>query len=277
MKIVIFAFSLAVAVPAGWAQKTPKHPNGVAPDGSAYHQVKLGIRSFHSHPRLAPAQTTLPAPGVAQCYVDPNGVLSASFINTSTLPTGTSITGSITLLDDGSSIDFTGETLSGALPAGSFVQLPTITNFGELWYSSGAALDIGVMIQIPHGITSEVDCVALVGEAFQNSDLTSSEPLISAASTSVASSKDLILNLNGYFTSDTALVVLTDFYNSYVVPPSAVSLSGGQISVDLSQIAGLNLAYSDTLFVTVSQDGYSDTLEYRYLPGAPGTFNSAPQ
>jgi hypothetical protein len=46
--------------------------------------------------------------------------------------------------------------------------------------------------------------------------------------------------------------------------------------VDLSRIQGLDLTSSDTLLVTVSQAGFSDTVEYRYLPGAPG-FNLAPQ
>lgn len=278
MKIVILTLSVALAAPAGWAQKTPKHPaNGVAADASTYHQLKLGIRSLKSHPRLTPAQAVLPAPGVAQCYVDANGALSAAFINTATLPSGTTITGSMTLLDDGTSIDFTGETLSSALSPGAYIQLPNVSNFGELWYQSGAALDIGVIIQIPHGAQSEVDCVALVGEAFQNSDLAASEPLINTVTTSVASNNDLMMNLSGYFTSDTALVVLTDFFSTYVVPSSAVTLSGSQISVDLSQVSGLNLAYSDSLAVTVSQDGYSDTVPYRYLPGVPGSFNPAPQ
>ena len=62
-----------------------------------------------------------------------------------------------------------------------------------------------------------------------------------------------------------------------VAPASAISLvSAGEIDVDLSQIQGLDLTSSDTLFVTVSQAGFSDTVEYRYLPGAPGSFNLAP-
>jgi hypothetical protein len=88
----------------------------------------------------------------------------------------------------------------------------------------------------------------------------------------------LSLVLNGYFTPDPALVVLTDQYSIYVVPPAAVTIaSSNEIDVDLSQVPGIDLTSSDTLFVTVSQDGYSDTVEYRYLPGTPGTFNPAPQ
>jgi hypothetical protein len=273
MRIVIFALLFALSVPGIWAQKYPKKPV----DATSHQPIKLGLSSLRAHPHLKAAQSPPPAAGVAQCYVDPNGALSGDFVNTSTIPSGSTITGSILLEDDGSYIDFTGETLTSPLTPGSIVLLPTITNFGDLWYSSGAALDIAVQIQPARGTTTEVDCQVLVGEAFSNSDLASNEPLISTVTQSMASNNDLDLVLNGYFTPDSALVVLTDLYNIYVVPAGAISIvSGTQINVDLSQVSGLDLTSSDTLFVTVSQDGLSDTVEYRYLPPASG-FNLAPQ
>lgn len=121
MRLVIFPLLFALAATATWAQRYPKHPgNGVAPDGTVRQQVRLHISSLRSHPHLKAAQSPPPAAGVAQCYVDPNGVLSGDFVNTSTIPSGSFITGSITLLDDGSSIDFTGESLTSSLPAGSY-------------------------------------------------------------------------------------------------------------------------------------------------------------
>jgi hypothetical protein len=274
------ALLIALTGPAIWAQKYPKRPvNGAAASGSAQPQVSLHIRSLKSHAHdLTPAQAFAPAPGVAQCHVDANGYLSGAFINTSTIPSGSVITGSITLEDDGSSIDFTGETLSQSLQPGSFVLLPTISSFGDLWYSSGAAFDIAVQVQPLVGATTEVDCQVLVGEVFSNSDLASNAPLISGLSQRVAGNNDLILVLSGYFTADPAQVVLTDLYASYVPPPSAITVvSGGEVDVDLSQIQGLDLTSSDVLFVTVGEDGFSDTVEYRYLPGTSGTFNLAPQ
>ena len=260
-----------------WAQKYPRNPANNALGGSAHKQVALHLSSLYARQKAAASpRATAPAAGVAQCHLDANGALSAFFINTAAIPSGSTITGSITLLDDNSAIDFSGQTLSQALPAGSFVVLPAISNFGDLFGANGAALDIAVQVQSPQGNT-QVECEVLLAESFANSDLASNEPLISAVSQKVAANKDLILVLNGYFTPDKVLAVMTDFFAGYVVPPSAINLvSSSEIDLDLSLVSGLDLSSSDTLFLTVSQDGFSDTVEYRYLPGPPG-FNPAPQ
>jgi hypothetical protein len=274
MRPAILILLFALTGTATWAQKYPKRPaNGAAPP------VSLHIRSLKSQPRVLTSKAAPPpAPGAAVCHLDANGSLSGFFVATSTIPSGSAITGFITLQDDGSSINFTGETLSQDLTPGSAVLLPTIPGFGDLWTSSGASFDIAVQVQPARGTTTQVDCEVLLGEVFANSDLTNNEPLISAVAQRIAGNSDLNLVLNGYFTGDPALVVLTDMYNIFVVPAGAINLvSGNEIDVDLSQVKGLDLGSSDTLFVTVSEDGFSDTVEYRYLPGAPGSFNPAPQ
>jgi len=280
MKLTTVALSIALIAPATWAQRYPKRAaNDATAAGSTHPQVSLHIGSLKSRRADAtPQQTAPPAPGVAQCHLDASGTFTGIFVNTATISSGSTITGGITLLDDGSSIDFTGVTFSQALPPGSFVYLPSVSAFGDLWASNGAALDIAVQVQPSRGVTTEVDCVVLLGEALANSDLASNEPLIRGASQRIASNKDLNLVLNGYFTSGTALVVLSDLYNIYLAPATAVNLvSASEIDVDLSQVKGIDLTSSDTLFVTVSQDGFSDTVEYRYLPGTQGSFNPAPQ
>jgi hypothetical protein len=280
MKLTVLVLSIALTTPAIWAQKYPKRAATItAPDGSVRRPVSLHIHSLKGRQAVVkPDQSSLPAAaGVAQCHLDATGAFSGIFVNTAAIASGSTITGSITLQDDNSSIDFTGETLSQALPAGSVVVLPTITNFGDLWTASGSTFEIAVQVQPPRGTTTEVDCQVLVGEVFANSDLTGNEPLIGSLSQSIAGNRDLRLILNGYFTGDAPLVVLSDLYSVYVAPGSAISLvSTGEVDVDLSRIQGLDLTSSDTLFVTVSQAGFSDTVEYRYLPGAPG-FNLAPQ
>jgi hypothetical protein len=278
MRLTVLVLSIAMTAPAIWAQKYPKRAAGVTvPDGSVRHPVSLHIRSLRARPAaVKPDQSVPAAAGVAQCHVDANGSFTGIFVNTAAIASGTTITGSITLQDDNSSIDFTGETLSQTLPAGSVVLLPTIINFGDLWNTNGSAFQIAIQVQPSRGTTTEVDCEVLVGESFANSDLASNEPLIGSLSQSIASNRDLKLILNGYFTGDAPLVVLSDFYNVYVAPATAISLvSTGEIDVDLSQIQGLDLTSSDTLFVTVSQAGFSDTVEYRYLPGTPNSFNPA--
>jgi hypothetical protein len=280
LTLLVLVLSFTPTTPAIWAQKYPKRTATVtSPDGSVHHAVSLRIRSLKAREAVTPRQSPPPpASGVAQCHVDANGSFTGFFVNTATIASGTTITGSITLVDDNSSINFTGETLSQALPAGSIIFLPAITNFGELWTANGSAFNVAVQVQPPRGTTTEVDCLVLVGESFANSDLANNEPLISALSQSIAGNKDLKLVLNGYFTGDAPLVVLTDQFSVYVAPASAISLvSGSEIDVNLSQIQGLDLSSSDTFFVTVSQAGFSDTVEYRYLPGTPGSFNLAPQ
>ncbi len=280
MKVSIAALLIALTGAGLWAQTYPKRPiASVAPDGKVHQRVSLHVGSFKARPHEV-AATTAPAPaaGVAQCHVDAAGVFTGYFINTATIPTGYTITGWITLEDDGSSIDFTGTTLTDAMPAGSIVSLPTISSFGDFWYSNGSFFDISIQVQPPKGAATQVDCLNLVGEAYANSDLASAEPLIGGVSQNVNANKDLILVLSGYFTTGTPLVVLSDIYSIYVVPPAAVTLiSSTQIYVDMSKVEGFDLTSSDTVFLTVSQGGISDTIEYRYLPGTPGTFNQAPQ
>jgi hypothetical protein len=269
---------LLLTGPAIWAQKYPKRAAGSGAEGPAHPPVSLHIRSLKGRPAGLAPHAVIPAAGAAMCHLDANGSLSGLFINTATIPSGSTITGGITLLDDNSSINFTGETLSQALSPGSVVFLPNIPSFGDLWNANGAAIDISVQIQPPVGAASQVDCQVLVGEAYANADLVNNEPLIGTVSQTIASNKDLKMVLSGYFTGDTPLVVLADQYSIYLVPASAVTLvSASEIDVDLSQIQGLDLTSSDILFVSVSQAGFTDTVEYRYLPGTPGSFNPTAQ
>ena len=263
---------IVLMAPPIWAQRVPKRPANGAPS-TTLHLGSLKAQRVNPSPKAA-----APAAGVAVCHLDANGALSAAFVNTASIPSGATITGSITLLDDNSSINFTGESLTQTLPAGSYIALPIINSFGELWSSNGSAFEITVQIQPGRGTATQVACDALLGEVFGNADLSGNAPLLGSVTQSVASNKDLKLILSGYFTGDTPLVVLVDFYNVYLAPASAVSVvSPNEIDLDLSQIAGLDLSSTDTLFVSVAQAGFSDTVEYRYLPPAPGSFNPAPQ
>jgi hypothetical protein len=211
---------------------------------------------------------------VVQLFLNPaSGVLdSAYFIATAAIPAGTEISGGITLLDDGSSIDFQPYTLSQAMQAGDYIALPTFLNFGDVYFQAGASFDYTVLVG-----PTEADGTILLGETLAYSDLTSYEPIISTAATSIAGNKDVILNIPGYYTGDSVQVVLSDLFANYVPPAGAVTVSASQISIDMSQLQGFDLTSLDNLLVSISEDGYSDTIAFRYLPLAPGTFNQAPQ
>jgi hypothetical protein len=218
-----------------------------------------------------------PAPGVVQLHMDPStGSLTAFFIATSTIPSGTTITGSITLMDDNSSINFTGYTLQQNYSPGQAVYLPTFNYFGDVYFSQGAAFDYTVQVVPARGTTTQADGFALVGEGYQYSDLSTVAPIISGVSQSINGAKDVILAVKGVFTGDPALVVLSDLFANYVVPASAITVSTSEIDIDMSKIVGFDLTFTDEFLLTVSELGAADTVAYRYVPAAPGTYNLAP-
>ncbi len=201
--------------------------------------------------------------------------MSAFFLNTDTIPAGSTITGWLTLLDDGSFIDFDQFTLSQDLAAGSFIQLPLVGSFGDLWQQ--VSLDFTFFYTDPSGNNFQADGFAQLGEPYAFSDLPFIEPVLAQATQSIAKNKDMILKVTGYFTTDAPLVVLSDFYFIYVVPTAAINVvSTSEIDIDLSMVQGLDLTSVDEMLLTISQAGFGDTLDFRYVPADPATFNLAP-
>jgi len=81
-----------------------------------------------------------------------------------------------------------------------------------------------------------------------------------------------VLSIRGAFIADAPLVALDD----NIVPASAITASSRGIDVNLSRVPGLDLTTFWEFALTVGQGGWSDTMGYRYVPAAPGTFNLAP-
>lgn len=278
MKLAIIAICAMLTVPGGWAQKYPKRAAKAGP--TAPTQISMKFRSLKAHPRtkLSPQAAPAPAAGVVQLFLNPvSGVLDAAyFVTTADIPAGAQISGSITLLDDQSSIDFQPYTLQQDLLAGSYINLPAFSNFDDVYFQAGAAFDYTVQITAS-GATTQADGTFLLGETLGYSQLSSFEPIISAATVTVASNQDVILHLPGDYSGDPVQVVLSDLFANYVPPAGAVTVSPTEVDIDLSQLQGFDLTSLDGLLVTVSEDGYSDTVAFRYVPLAPGSFNPAPQ
>lgn len=275
MKLAVVAISVVLTIPAVWAQKYPKKAANLSPDGPA--TLSLKVRSLKAHPRAAtPQAAAAPAPVAVQVFISPSsGVLSAYAIVTAPIPAGSQITGAMTLLDDGSSIDFQQVPLQSALNVGDFISLPAITNFGDVWFPG--AFDYTVQVVPARGASLQADGAFLVGETLANADLASNEPIIASATQSIASNKDVMLALPGLYNGDPVQVVLSDLFANYVPPSSAVKVSGSEVDVDMSQLTGFDLTSLDPLLVTVCEDNVCDTIAFRYLPPANGTFNPAPQ
>ena len=274
MKLTALVISIALTIPAVWGQKYPKRSAGL---GSGNRPaVTLKARSLTAHPRVVTSKAApAPAPVIVQVFVDPStGALTAYGLVIATIPAGSQITGAMTLLDDNSAIDFQQVPLQNDLNPGDFIQLPVISNFGDLW--NPGAFDYTVQVIPGRGAALQSDGVFLVGETLAYADLVNFEPIIASATQSINSNKDVILALKGYYSGDPVQVVLSDLFANYVVPASAITVSATEVDVDMSQVAGFDLTSLDGLLVSVNEDNVSDTVAFRFLPPAPGTFNPAP-
>lgn len=259
MRLILFAAWIVLMIPSAHAA----HARRVVKPSSL---ARSGARSKH---RLAPHATAVAqAPGVVQLeYL--NGSVTAWFVTTATIPRGSSI--AITVAhDNGTEIDCDPLTLDADAAPGTSYLLPSVTSFGDLW--SDGVITYAVFVTA-NGKDSQAAADFGVGVARSYSDLQSVVPLITSTVQGLGAGNDVTLAIKGSFTSDAPLVALDD----NVVPASAITLSAKEIDVDLSKVPGLDLTSFAEYALTVGQAGWSDTLVYRYIPGAPGTFTLAPQ
>jgi hypothetical protein len=197
-----------------------------------------------------------------------NGTVIGWFVNTRTIPKGSTIALSI-VHDNGSEIDCDALTLDSDLQPGQSYLLPNVSSFGDLW-SSGIVTY--VVYVTTNGQETQAAADFAVGAARNYSDLQNVSPLITSASQTVNSGKDVVLTIRGAFTADAPYVALDD----NIVPAAAITASRSGIDVNLSKVPGLDLTTFWEFALTVGQGGWSDTMVYRYIPAAPGTFNAAP-
>jgi len=264
MRLILFAAWIALTLPSAWAQHT-RHI--ISPSSLA----RSGARGSHSlAPRarkLADATAVTQAPGVVQLeYL--NGTVIAWFVSTGTIPKGSSIALTVAH-DNGTEIDGDALNITADVGPGQSYLLPNVNSFGDLW--SSGVITYAVFVTI-NGKDSQAATDFGVGVARSYSDLQSVQPLIVSASQSISGGKDVILAIKGTFSGDAPYVALDDV----LVPAAAITVSTTEIDLNLSKVPGLDLSAFSEYALTVGQAGWSDTLVYRYIPGAPGTFNLAP-
>ena len=264
MRLILFAAWIALTLPAARAQ----HRRQIMDPSSL---VRSGVRTEHrlaSRTRKLEAATAVTqAPGVVQLeYL--NGTVSAWFVSTATIPKGSSIALTVAH-DNGTEIDCDALNISADVGPGQSYLLPNISSFGDLW--SSGVVTYAVFLTI-NGKDSQSAADFGVGVARTYSDLQSVQPLIASASQSIGAGKDVTVAIKGKFSGDAPYVALDDT----LVPAGAITLSATEIDVNLSKVPGLDLTAFSEYALTVGQAGWSDTLVYRYIPGAPGTFNLAP-
>ncbi len=264
MRLILFAAWIALTLPSAWAQ----HMRHIISPSSLARSGARGSRSFAPRARkLADATAVTQAPGVVQLeYL--NGTVIAWFVSTGTIPKGSSIALTVAH-DNGTEIDGDALNITADVGPGQSYLLPNVNSFGDLW--SSGVITYAVFVTI-NGKDSQAAADFGVGVARSYSDLQSVQPLIASASQSISGSKDVTLAIKGTFTGDAPYVALDDI----LVPAGAITLSAAEIDVNLSKVPGLDLTAFSEYALTVGQAGWSDTLVYRYIPSAPGTFNLAP-
>jgi hypothetical protein len=279
MRQKLAVFVIAFSIPAIGAEPLRHARTAATPLQKAPHRSGRQLGSLHLGPHKAvkralggDAAAPPPAPGVVQVQAI-EGHVFAYFVFTSPVPAGATVGGSITIMQQG---DVNGQLFFDdvnydAVDAGSFIALPQFTSLGGLWPTGEVYYTVDVTI---NGRLTEANGQFLVGESLTHDDLATFSPVITGTTQRLAGNNDVILVINGVFTSDLPLVVL----EGTVPPAGAITrVSATEIDVNLSRVQGLDLSTMNEYLLTVSQNGFADTMLYRYAPGQPGTFNLAPQ
>jgi hypothetical protein len=265
---------IAFSIPLVMAQQPARrgrHATPAQPAGRQVGAVQFGSRKLVKPRAAVVPQAVAPAPGVVQVHVE-EGHVFAFFVATSPIPSGSEELVTITI-DNGSgnpsSLQF--DPVSYSFDIGDFMTLPSLDNMSDLQPS----LLVTYTVDVTTGrATTEANGNFLTGTSLAYGDLAKFAPVITGTSQRIAANKDVILVVNGVFTTDTPLVVL----EGYVPPATAITrVSTSEIDVNLSQVTGLDLTGLNEYLLTVSQAGFADTILYRYAPAAPNTFNLAPQ
>ena len=275
MRQTLAVIFIAAGIPAIWAQPQLRHRGraaSVAPlkaPGKQVAALRLDLRKTVRKHAACPQATLPPAPGVVQIQVVEGNVF-AYFVVTSTIPAGSTVSGAITI-DNNSELDFDSVQFTSDSGPGDYLVLPSLSSLGDLWPTGVVTYTVDVTV---NKTMTEASGQFLSGESFGYGDLTKFAPIITGTSQKIAGNKDMILVINGVFTSDTPLVVL----EATIPPPSAITrVSSTEIDVDLSQVSGLDLTTLNEYLLTVGQGGFSDTLLYRYAPGRLRTRSTPPQ
>jgi hypothetical protein len=265
MRTVIVIAWISLAVPSIWAAQHSRKmvsPSALTPSG-----VRAKARLQNRAIAGGAAATLAQAPGVVQLeYL--NGTVLAWFVTARTIPKGSTLAFSVSHAN-GSGIDCDSLNVSADVAAGQSYLLPNVNSFGDLWSSGLVTYAVYVTT---NGQETQAAADFAVDASRNFDDLQQVLPLIASASQNVSSGRDVILTIRGAFSLDAPYVALDDA----IVPTSAVTVSTTQVTVNLSRVPGLDLSTFREYALTVGQGGWSDTIVYRYLPAAPGSFNPAP-
>jgi hypothetical protein len=235
--------------------------------GAADYRPSSRIGSRTSPSKQKAANGIPQAPGVLQLNLA-DGDRSAWFVTTDVIPAGSTITAYIA--PDNDNFLRLGPLYvdEDILPGRSFL-LPKVPNFGIFWPAGVTTYD--VVVRVNNRDTHSAADFTVDG-ARNYDDLGVVVPLIYQWAESIED-RQLILTIEGEFTSDPVKIVLEDL----VVPREAISQNGGTIKLNLSKVPGTRLHLYQDFLLTVGQDGYTDTRIFTHVPFSPDKYEPAPR
>ncbi len=272
-KTSILVISLLAGVT--WGQHRERKVVRLPPPGSPASSEAIYTPSVRGkkEPAAARDAAAVPqAPGVVQINLS-DTQRSAWFVVTDTIPAGAQLVAYISTAsnDPNGFLKLGPITYNQDIAPGTSLLLPSISSFGDFWPAGVTTYDVVVNIG---GLNTHNAADFAVGAARSYTDLTTPQPLtpIITSWSEGISNRQLILTINGSFTSDPVKVVLTDL----VAPRSAIKQSGNTITVNLSQIAGTRLDTYEDFLLTVGQAGFSDTRTFTHVPFDPAAYDASP-
>ena len=258
MRPTLIVLSLSLVSPAVWGEYHRRPADQSLVERSGRSARTLARRAAGVRPKDVAVKDAAPpqqAPGVVQI-----NLLDAShpawFVATDVIPKGSTLTAFLVFPDNkDAALDVL--TATSDIQPGQSIALPGI-HFGDFWPLGITSYEVDVNI---NGTVSVTTMEIPVGDSWAFADLPKLAPLVTSTTTQLTGG-NVVLAIRGVFTGDPVYVAIEDI----VVPRSAIQVGQGQITVNLGQVEGFDLASLQDLLLTVGQNTFCDTAVYRYVP-----------
>lgn len=222
-----------------------------------------GVRSKAVQSRSAEADASNPpmAPGVVQVNLFDTG-REAYFVVTETLPKGSRIQAFI-ILADKTELALESRNVDEDLPPGFTLYLTGIKTLGDFWKRGLTTYEVDV--QLPNG-TVAISATDFATKGFFR-DFASTAyyvPGINSAREFIAGDGSTIVEIKGRFLAGKKTYVV---FEDIVAPQTAITVvDQDTIQVNLSQVPNLDVTVMKSYLLTVGQDGWTDTAQFRHTP-----------
>lgn len=148
------------------------------------------------------------------------------------------------------------------LQAGESLNLPDVRAFGHLWTRGVHTYDI--FVELPDGSVNHCAADFTSGDYYRiPEEIAKVVPLIRTYQYEKGDDGSIFLVVKGVFAQTSLRVIIEDV----IVPPRAVVASTiGEFRVNLNAVPGFSRSDLSDYFLTVAQDGWTDTLPIRFWP-----------